>query len=287
MMFTEFEKSLINTIVSQNTGTIRHFGYNGRNILFPTNESAVFIPRDTFRGGRYTSILFLLAYHDGGRTHAEMREKIVSFVSLMQYLEEHRLIYVMDASVRTPALFYSNYEHITLGDDTISNVEEIGNGRRRLTHTIDIDNGSSLRFKSIVEDGETSSYDNVHIQLPDGNKIGGIEYGYNIKTDLIRYLKSFVYPTKTLKDMVSNDFKTKTERIAEKSLIAAEKQVKKAQHTLIIAIITLISSIAIPILSCALPDCHSSIIKILCLIFCAFLLIVCGAEIARGNMEAN
>lgn len=287
MIFTEFEKSLINAIVSQNTDTIRPFGYNGRNILFPANEGAVFIPRDTFWERRYTSVLFLLAYHDGGRTHAEMREKIVSFVSLMQYLEEHRLIYVMDASVRTPALFYSDYDHITLGNDTISHSENMGYGRRRLTHIIDLDNGSSLRFQSIVEDGETTSYDNVHILFHDGNRIGGIEYGYNIKTDLKRYLNSFIYPTMTLKEMVFNEFKTEAERIAEKSLIAAEKQVKKAHQTLIIAIVTLICSIAIPILSCAIPDCHSSIIKILCIIFCALLLMVCGAEIERGNLESD
>ena len=116
MMFTEFEKSLINTIVSQNTGTIRHFGYNGRNILFPTNEGAVFIPRDTFWGGRYTSILFLLAYHDGGRTHAELH-----------FGEEHWSMSVRHAWVGNDDLMWLTETH-----NTASGVQ----GSRRITEQI-------------------------------------------------------------------------------------------------------------------------------------------------------
>ena len=104
---------------------------------------------------------------------------------------------------------------------------------------------------------------------------------------MYRYVNALVYPTITLTEMISHDFKTEPEKLAEASLDAAKKQVKKAQQTLIIAIITLISSIAIPILSCAIPDSHSSIIKILCMVFCALLLMVCGAQIAIGNMESD
>ena len=84
--------------------------------MFPTNEGAVFIPRDTFWGGRYTSILFLLAYHDGGRTHAELH-----------FGEEHWSMSVRHAWVGNDDLMWLTETH-----NTASGVQ----GSRRITEQI-------------------------------------------------------------------------------------------------------------------------------------------------------
>lgn len=285
MIFTGFEKRIINTIAAQDLNTIHPFGYAGREILFPKNEGAIFIPEDVLIGNEYHSVLFLLALHDGGRSHAVMRERVVAFVSLMKYLENNRLIYIMDGPTNKPCLYYGGYHYTHIettcvdserrGDTTVNNYQ--GN----------IDDGIDFKYQSFVSDGYIRSYSNVQVHLHPNTYIGAIGFGGNIKDDLYRYVNAFIYPTITLKEIIGHNFKTESERLAEASLDAAKKQVKKAQQTLIIAIITLISSIAIPILSCAIPDSHSSIIKILCMVFCALLLMVCGAQIAIGNIESD
>lgn len=285
MIFTEFEKGIINTIAAQDLNTIHPFGYAGREILFPKNKGAIFIPKDVLIGNEYHSVLFLLALHDGGRSHAVMRERVVAFVSLMKYLEDNRLIYIMDGPINKPCLYYSGYKHTNIEKNPVSSLVKglitFNNYR------VDIENDIEFKYQSIVSDGFIRHYDNVKLHILPETYMDAIEFGSNIKNDLYRYVNALVYPTITLTEMISHDFKTESERLAEASLDAAKKQVKKAQQTLIIAIITLISSITIPILSCTIPDSHSSIIKILCMVFCALLLMVCGAQIAIGNMESD
>lgn len=285
MTFTEIEKSIINIIANQNINEIKPFGYTARSIIFPKTEGALFIPEDVLIGEKYHRVLYLLARHDGGRTHSLMRERIVTYVSLIKYLEDNRLIYIMDGPENKPCLYYEVYQHINIANEPVNSTQR---GDTTINdYRIQIEDGIEFKYQSVVRDGYNRHYDNVQVRILPDTYIGNIGFGGNIKDDLYRYVNSFIYPTITLKEMIDHDFKSESERIAEESLDAAKKQVKKAQQTLIIAIITLISSIAIPILSCAIPDCHSSIIKILCIIFCAFLLMVCGAEIARGNMESD
>lgn len=285
MIFTDFEKRIINVIAAQDLNTIHPFGYAGREILFPKNEGAIFIPKDVLIGNEYHSMLFLIALHDGGRFHAIMRERVVAFVSLLKYLEDNRLIYIMDGPINKPCLYYSGYQHTHIENSPESSVI-----RGLITfnnYRINIENDIEFKYQSIVKDGFIRQYDNIQLHILPNTYLGAIEFGGNIKNDLYRYVNALVYPTITLTEMISHDFKTEPEKLAEASLDAAKKQVKKAQQTLIIAIITLISSIAIPILSSAIPDSHSSIIKILCMVFCALLLMVCGAQIAIGNMESD
>lgn len=285
MIFTDFEKRIINAIVAQDQNTIHPFGYAGKEVLFPKNEGAIFIPKDILIGDKFHSGLILLARHEGGRLHAIMRERVVAFVSLMKYLEDNRLIYIMDGPINKPCLYYSGYKHTDIENNPVSRLE-----RGLVTfnnYRVDIENDIEFKYQSIVRDGFIRHYDNVQLHILPDTYMGAIEFGGNIKNDLYRYVNALVYPTITLTEMISHDFKTESERLAEASLDAAKKQVKKAQQTLIIAIITLISSIAIPILSCTIPDSHSSIIKILCMVFCALLLMVCGAQIAIGNMESD
>ena len=285
MIFTEFEKRIINTIAAQDLNTIHPFGYTGREILFPKNEGAIFIPKDVLIGNEYHSVLFLLALHDGGRFHAVMRERVVAFVSLMKYLEDNRLVYIMDGPINKPCLYYSGYQHTHIENSSVSSKQK---GMITINdYQVNIEENIEFKYQSIVRDGYIRHYDNVQLHILPDTYMGAIEFGGNIKNDLYRYVNAFIYPTITLTEMISHDFKTESERLAEASLYAAKEQVKKAQQTLIIAIITLISSIAIPILSCAIPDSHSSIIKILCMVFCALLLMVCGAQIAIGNIESD
>lgn len=285
MIFTEFEKSIINTIATQNLSTIHPFGYTGREILFPKNEGAIFIPEDIMIGDKYHSILFLLALHDGGRYHAIMRERVVAFVSLMKYLEDNRLIYIMDGPQNKPSLYYGGYQHTHI-ESRLVNIEQKGITTINDYH-VNIGDGIEFNYQSIVRDGYIRHYNNVQVHTLPDIYMGAIEFGGNIKNDLYRYVNAFIYPTITLTEMIRHDFKTESERLAEESLDAAKKQVTKAQHTLIIAIITLISSIALPILSHAIPDSPSSIIKVLSIVFCALLLMVCGAEIASGNKGSD
>ena len=285
MTYSDFEKSILNKIVNQNTSEMHNFGFTAKDILFPSGDSAVFIYNDLLRNGSYYTPLFLLSLHDGGRNHANVRKRMVEFVSLLQYLDENRLIYTMDSSeYGRPYLYYQDYPHIHITPLQI-NTERISDHLSRTEYQAEIDNHTYLNFKVITNDGYQTRVENAALTLGDCNHIGETGFGRNLKNDLIKYLNSYIYPSVTLNKLVLNDYKTDAEIVAEKSLNTAEKQVKRANATLIISIIAVICSIILPILSEISSDPYSFIVKLIGLILCGMLVAVLGYEIAICNFE--
>ncbi len=285
MIFTDIEKSIINTIATQDISEIKPFGYTARSVLFPKTEGALFIPEDVLIGNGYQQVLFLLARHDGGITHSLMIERIISFVSLIKFLEDNRLIYIIDGPSNKPCFYYEGYQYINIENQPVSSTS---NGDTTVNdYIVNIENGIEFKYQSIIRDGYPRHYENVQIMMPKDIRLGAIDIGGNIKNELYRYINAFIYPTITLRDIINHGFKTEPERIAEESLKAANAQVTKANQTLIVAILTLISTVALPILISSINDTPSSIIKIIGIIYCAFLLIVCGFQIAKDDNTSS
>lgn len=151
MIFTTLEKNIIKSIASQNITEIKPFGYTARSLLFPKTEGAVFIPEDVLTGKDYHPVLYLLARHDGGKTHSLMREQVVSFVSLIKYLEDERLVYIMDGPENKPCLYYEGYQHINIAEKPIKSSPR---GDATINYyQAKIEEGIEFNYQSFVREG--------------------------------------------------------------------------------------------------------------------------------------
>lgn len=203
-----------------------------KNIIFPNNESA-FVVLEPFINseGYFFSPSFLFSKLDGGRSSEELRTRVVSFISLMQMLEEKRFVYVVEHSIQNH-IFYEGSDNFTILPKLKSSEPKEHYTENVFCDTLD--NGQVLTITVIVKDGSIESK-NCNFN----NDLVRCEMDSTIKKRLVHYLEGAVYPTTSLMAFVENGFKTGDEIATEISLNLASQQVEKAQKSVRIAILTL------------------------------------------------
>ncbi len=233
--FTDREKEIIRLIDRFDVDHPVMLGNLLTPVLFKDSQTAVVISNEFRR-------CYLLALNDGGRTHHSARATVIELVSLLNYLEENRYVVIMNGpNSDSLDVFYEGY--IPLGD--FDGIDYTPGPVSSLTKRQRLENNQELRIRECFEKGFRCGIQ-PSIYLGDGNSMTSIEYGDNLKEELMKYIHSYVYPTLLLNQLVRNDFKSESEinneRVLEKTDIQIEEaaqQVKRGTEAVLIAMLTL------------------------------------------------
>ena len=247
--FGEFEKGLIREMLGQEETGVRGLGDLVKDRLFEQEKGAFVICGRIEVGpeaGRRVTALLATTHL---REVARVRAKVVSFVSLMRYLEEHRLVYlVKHDNPREEAIFYQGSHSVTLRLDVVPTQRPrvLGNYAMVLKQDT-LDNGEVVKIEKVFDnfrDGQIRQIYSRGIWRDGGEVLVNKELGSQLQEELADYLLCHVYPSVSLVDLVANDFLFPEERMAR-------KQMRIAQYTLRVAVITLLVAVVLPLFGVA------------------------------------
>lgn len=217
--FSSFEKQLVSVLVELKNPPENLFGMVMLPMLFSKGKQALLVVNQ----GK--DAMLLLPNRDLKTITTSMTE-MVEFISLMEFLEKERLIYVQSFPMTCDvALFYEG-----------SSIY------------LDITRDESNNFSSTLSPGEsfvrnTSGYQVWQMGSVVLSSVCGIT---DLCERLLRYLNAVIYPTETLRGLVRNDFLTDEELQCRAQLKEAKKSVRISAIAFLLSICSIIAS---PIIS--------------------------------------
>lgn len=243
--FSIREKEIINKIASYNTEDTRLFEKILCDVMLNNPDIGIFISSANPTSSYTNHICQLLTLDDGGKTNKAARVAIIELISLMQFLEEQRLVLIVDGPSMPDCVLLYNKEQYYLPQKTLADTWPLIQDNSN-TYKIPLKNNATLEIKETVSNGyRTSIYSDIKLQ--DGNYLSPTGYGNNLKPYLLKLLTSFVYPTAKLRDFIENDFQSADEIYNENTLKKAnaqieeaKKQVKRGTQAVVIAMFTLL-----------------------------------------------
>ena len=270
-VFSDTEEMLIGAIANANSGET--LGMVVKHILFPSREGAFACPGMV--KGDY--VYSLMAAPDGGFAANRLRERCATFISLMQWLVDNRMVLLNPHSSRSDSLFYEDSSHMHISPRPDGDNARSGASTRYIE---DLAPGIFFRFREGIQAGYTSYVQCIGITHDDRSRLDPCDTSHSMLSRLADFLFCAVYPTLALRELINDDFKTPAEKVAENSAKSAALQVEKAQWTLIVAIATLFFGVAYPLMSDQKPQVSFFLLAIM--IFCAAVL---GAIVGKNLNE--
>lgn len=217
--FCPLEKQIISALVELKNPPENVFAMIMQPILFSKGKLALLVVNQ----GKHA--MLLLPNGDLQTTTSRMA-RMVAFISLMEFLEKERLIYVQSFPMTCDiSLFYEG-----------SSIY------------LDITKDECNNFSSTISPGESFVHNSNGYQvLKMGSVILGSVCGINDLCErLLHYLNAVIYPTETLRELARNGFLTGEELHSRAQL----KEAKKSVRLSIIAFLLSICSIVVsPIIS--------------------------------------
>lgn len=209
--FNEREKDLLDDIVNNMDGKHRFGGELMKPMLANASMACMLV------NGENDGWIFSLS--DTDDSQSKSLAKIVWLFSFLEYCECENLIYCVEDN---------DYNAIMFGTSSkvLLSVEAVGEKYRN-------------NDDEIIEVSEGMATWNDK----DGKlKMKGFKCPQNLTRKMKRYLASAIFPTSVLMELQANDYKTQEE-------LSLLKQLKDAKHNLLIAQISLIVSLSMPIIS--------------------------------------
>lgn len=243
--FSKKEKEIIHKIASYDIEDTRLFEKILSEVILNNPDMGIFISSANTKSSQTNHICQLLTLDDGGKTHKAAKVVIIELISLMQFLEEQRLVLIVDGPSMPDCVLLYNKEQYYLSSKDIADAWPLRKDNSNI-YEIPLKNNSKLEIKETVSNGYRTSISSA-IKLSDGNYLSPKGYGDNLKPYLLKLLTSFVYPTAKLRDFIENDFHTADEiynedtlKKADAQIEEAKKQVKRGTQAVLIAMFTLL-----------------------------------------------
>lgn len=238
-LFSELEKKIIQEIAEADSGAL--LGWTLRGILFTKGEAAFaclgFVNREP--------IFSLMCQNNGSKSHEEVRERMATFISLMQWLEDNRMVLLNTHGNRSNSLFYEESKTMHYSPK----VDEHATTYESVCYYDEVAPGNVFRYRANYFNGYASSLQCIGITCKDGASLNPCQTSSKMLIQLAEFLFSAAYPTIALKELIADDFRTHDEKVAENAMKSAELQVVKAQWTLVIAILTLLFTVVYALFS--------------------------------------
>lgn len=217
--FSPLEKQIVSALIGLKNPPENVFGMVMQSILFSKGKLALLIVNQGKDG------ILLLPNRDLKTITTSMTE-MVEFISLMEFLEKERLIYVQSFPMTSDvSLFYEGSSiYLDIMRDEFNN------------------------FSSTISPGENFVRNSNGYQVWQmGSVVLSSVCGINDLCErLLRYLNAVIYPTETLRGLVRNDFLTDEELQCRAQLKEARKSVRISKIAFLLSICSIVAS---PIIS--------------------------------------
>lgn len=234
--FQDKDKKIIKLISRFKTDRPNMFCQCLDDSTFPIDKSAVFISSnpDTCR------ILSL----DYGDFHDRIRRNLIDLISLFHFLETNGYIILCDAELDNDVIIYKK----EIYPITDKNKEVLNKNETSTSYKVTLDEKTDVFINETSYEGYRKGV-SPFIQIDVETTLTPLNIGNNLLKPIKKILCSYVYPTTKLYELIRNDFKTSEELYNQSIIDKADKQIDKANITILIAILSLLASILLPFLS--------------------------------------
>lgn len=213
--FSPLEKQIVSALIGLKNPPENVFGMVMQSILFSKGKLALLIVNQGKNG------MLLLPNRDLKTITTSMTE-MVEFISLMEFLEKERLIYVQSFPMTCDVSLFYEGSSIYL----------------------DITRDECNNFSSTISPGE------IFVRNSNGYQVwqmGSVVLSTVCGVDdlcerLLHYLNAMIYPTETLRGLVRNDFLTDEELQCRAQLKEARKSVRISTIAFLLSICSIVVS---------------------------------------------
>lgn len=217
--FSPLEKQIVSALVGLKNPPENVFGMVIQSILFSKGKLALLVVNQGKDG------MLLLPNRDLNTMTTSMAE-MVEFISLMEFLEKERLIYVQSFPMTCDVSLFYEGSSIYL----------------------DITRDECNNFSSTISPGESFVRNSNGYQVWQmGSVVLSTVCGVDVLCErLLHYLNAIIFPTETLRGLVRNDFLTDEELQCRAQLKEARKSVRISTIAFLLSICSIVVS---PIIS--------------------------------------
>lgn len=213
--FSPLEKQIVSVLVGLKNPPENVFGMVVQSILFSKGKLALLVVNQGKNG------MLLLPNRDLKTITTSMTE-MVEFISLMEFLEKERLIYVQSFPMTCDVSLFYEGSSIYL----------------------DITRDECNNFSSTISPGESFGCNSNGYQVWQmGSVVLSTVCGVDDLCErLLHYLNAMIYPTETLRGLVRNDFLTDEELQCRAQLKEARKSVRISTIAFLLSICSIVVS---------------------------------------------
>ena len=213
--FSPLEKQIVSALIGLKNPPENVFGMIMQSILFSKGKLALLIVNQGKNG------MLLLPNRDLKTITTSMTE-MVEFISLMEFLEKERLIYVQSFPMTCDVSLFYEGSSIYL----------------------DITRDECNNFSSTISPGESIVCNSNGYQVWQmGSVVLSTVCGVDDLCErLLHYLNAMIYPTETLRGLVRNDFLTDEELQCRAQLKEARKSVRISTIAFLLSICSIVVS---------------------------------------------
>ena len=213
--FSPLEKQIVSALIGLKNPPENVFGMVMQPILFSKGKLALLVVNQGKNG------MLLLPNRDLKTITTSMTE-MVEFISLMEFLEKERLIYVQSFPMTCDVSLFYEGSSIYL----------------------DITRDECNNFSSTISPGESFVCNSNGYQVWQMGSVGlstvcGVD---DLCERLLHYLNAMIYPTETLRGLVRNDFLTDEELQCRAQLKEARKSVRISTIAFLLSICSIVVS---------------------------------------------